>query len=88
MTLNVSGLKSKLLIPEFQELKQYHDIVGLQETKCDDLDTLELSGYTIYTKNRKQFMKRKSGGIAIAYKQCLENYITPIDTDSKLVLWF
>ena len=88
MTLNVCGLKSKLITPEFQELIQYHDIVGLQETKCDDLDTLELSGYTIYTKNRKQFMKRKSGGIAIAYKKCLENYITPIETDSKLVLWF
>ena len=33
-------------------------------------------------------MKRKSGGIAVAYKKCLENYITAIETDSKLVLWF
>ena len=33
-------------------------------------------------------MKRKSGGIAIAYKNYIENFIIPIETDSKLVLWF
>ena len=37
------GLKSKLLIPEFQSF-----LFGLQETYCDDSDTLELEGYNFF----------------------------------------
>ena len=33
-------------------------------------------------------MKRKSGGIAIADRKYLDQYITPIESKSKLVLWF
>ena len=31
LTINVCGLKSKLLIPEFQSFIQDYDIVGIQE---------------------------------------------------------
>ena len=62
--------------------------MGFQESKCDDIDSLEVPGYKIHTQNRKQYMKRKSGCIAIAHKKCLENFISRIENDSKLVLWF
>lgn len=88
LTLNVCGLKSKLLIPEFQSQICDFDIVGLQETKCDDYDTLDIPGFNIFAKHRKSYMRRKSGGIAVAYKKWLEQYLSPIETDSKLVLWF
>ena len=45
LTLNMCGLKSKLLIPEFQFFLFNFDIISLQETYCDDYDTLELEGY-------------------------------------------
>ena len=88
LSINVCGLKSKLIIPEFQSLIQGYDIIGVQETKCDDYDSLVLSEYIFHVKNRKHFMKRKSGGIAIAYRKCLDHYITPtcVESKSKLVL--
>ena len=33
-------------------------------------------------------MKRKPGGVAVAYNKCLEQYIKFVDSDSKLVQWF
>jgi tRNA-binding EMAP/Myf-like protein len=44
------------------------------ETKTDDLDTIELSGYIFKMENRKK-IGRKSGGMILAYKESLENYI-------------
>jgi tRNA-binding EMAP/Myf-like protein len=38
-------------------------------------------------KNRKQ-IGRKSGGMILAYKESLENYIELLDIESKYVLWF
>ena len=47
--INVCGLNSKLLSPEFISLTQHHDIIGLQETTTDDTDTsIVISGYQIY----------------------------------------
>ena len=50
LTLNVCGLKSKLLIPEFQSFLFNVDIIVLQETYCDDYDSLELDGYNFFMK--------------------------------------
>ena len=88
LTLNVCGLKSKLCIPEFQSFISNFDLIGFQETFCDDYDSLDLEGYNVLVKNRKHRMKKKSGGIALAYKKCFEQYIKYVESDSKLVLWF
>ena len=40
----------------------------------------------MFCKNRKY--KKKSGDINLAYKECLDKYVTFIESDSKQVLWF
>ena len=42
----------------------------------------------MHFKHRKNISNHRSGGIALAYKKSLSQYITPIETQSKLVLWF
>ena len=76
------------MFPEFTNLVNEHDIIGLQETKTDQIDDIGLKGYTLYYKHRKNISRRRSGGIALAYKQYLTPYITIIETSSKLVIWF
>jgi exonuclease III len=39
------------------------DIVCLQETKTDDIDKIDLEGYTFKMKNRKTIEEEPSGGI-------------------------
>ncbi|CAG2223100.1 unnamed protein product [Mytilus edulis] len=46
-----------------------------------------LDNYVFKYKNRKKFIN-KSGGIALGYKSYLEDFIKPIDTECKFVLWF
>ena len=44
---------------------------------------------TFYTLNiEKNISRHRSGGIALAYKKTLQQFINPIDSQSKLVLWF
>jgi hypothetical protein len=38
-------------------------------------------------KNGKKF-GRKSGGIILGYKDHLENYIEPLETESNYIFWF
>ena len=42
LSLNVCGLLSKLQIPEFSELLQSYDIIGIQESKTDDVDNVSV----------------------------------------------
>ena len=85
LTLNTCGLKSKLIIPEFCDFISQYDIIGLQETKTNNLDSFEIPGFTTYLKHRKNLSKRKSGGIGIAYRKCLSNYISILENDSKII---
>ena len=85
--MNCCGLKLRLQYPEFCELLNQYDIVCLQETKTDDLDTIEFPGYVISMKNRKKYGK-KSGGIVLAYKESLSDSIEILKSDSDFVLWF
>ena len=62
LTLNTCGLKSKLIISEFCDFISQYDIIGLQETKSDSLDSFDLPGYTLHFKHKKNMSKRKSGG--------------------------
>ena len=87
LSLNCCGVKLRLQYPEFCQLVCNQDIICLQETKTDDLDTIELPGYIFKMKNRIK-IGRKSGGMILAYKESLDNYIELLDIESKYVLWF
>ena len=88
LSLNVCGLRSKTLFPEFNDKISLYDIVGFQETKTDQLDDINIENFICYYKHRKDISTRRSGGIALAYKVFLKPYITIIETDSKLIIWF
>ena len=48
-----------------------------------------MDNFDLLSKHRKKnISKHKSGGIALAYRKSLKQYITLIDTESRLVLWF
>ena len=68
-SLNVCGLRSKTLFPEFHELISNYDIIGFQETKTDQMDDLTLPGFILKFKHRANLPRRRSGGIALAYKK-------------------
>ena len=87
LNLNCCGVKLRLQYPAFCKLVCNQDTICLQETKTDDLDTIELPGYIFKMKNRKK-IARKSGGMILAYKESLENYIELLDIESKYALWF
>ena len=61
LSINVCGLKSKLNIPEFTELINSYDIIGFQETKLDDVDEINIDGYTVICQNRKKKFKVQVG---------------------------
>ena len=88
LTINVCGLKTRTLYPEFISYISMYDIIGIQETKTDSLDEINLPGCIIRFKHRKKISNVKSGGIGIAYKEKYEQYIHFIDSDSNLVQWF
>ena len=53
LSLNVSGLKSKLIIPDFSLLISKYDILCLQESKTDETDCKPdlIPGYISYFNN-------------------------------------
>ena len=87
-TLNVSGLISKSIIPEFKNYMNF-DIIGLQETKMDAVDEQQFfEPFMIYYKSRRKVSKVKSGGLALTVKKEIDKYVTVIESKSSLVLWF
>ena len=88
LSLNVCGLKSKLIHPEFIDLLNQYDIIGLQESKLDDIDIVDIKGFQMYSKNRTAVSRYRSGGITLLIKENLVPFVTVLKNDSKLVLWF
>jgi len=88
LSLNVCGLKSKVNCPEFTNYLNDFSIIGLQETKLNDLDHVELEQFDIFYKNRSINKHRRSGGIALLVKKNISKYVTILETKSKLVIWF
>jgi exonuclease III len=86
--LNVCGISKRLQYPEFDEFVKRFDIIGLQETKVDDSDNLQLPGFTVFTKNRSTLSKVRSGGIALAVKDSISKHFTLVDNTCKYVMWF
>ena len=57
--LNVCGLKSRLLCPDFINIIQQNDICVFTETKLTELDQLDLPlDYKIFVKNSKKLKKK------------------------------
>ena len=85
MSINVCGLKSKLIVPEFCDFLKCHDVNILCETKCDDLDIgmledcLNRLGFVLFLKNRESCSKHRSGGVLVAIKKQLAKLFTSVD---------
>ena len=82
------GLVTKSRYPEFLDLIRNYDIIGIQERKTDDCDYIHIPGYNIYFNNRKNLIRRKSGGIVLLVKEGLQKYVQ-VETrhNSNLILW-
>ena len=86
LSLNACGIISKLNCPDLIGLIQKYDIIGIQETKTDDLDTISIPGYKVFVKNRSCISKN---GIALIVKEAILPYIKVHDTKSSdLILLF
>ena len=88
LSLSVCGLQSKLIIPEFVELINNHNIIGLQETKLDDADTPDIKGYKLFCNNRQRLSRYRSGGTALLIREELLPHIKVHKPTSKLIQWF
>ncbi|CAG2228304.1 unnamed protein product [Mytilus edulis] len=88
LTLNCCGVIKRMHYPEFIDMVQEFDFISLVETKTDDLDKINIPGFTFHLKNRKNIARVKSGGIAFGYKSHLENFVKPVENFSSLVYWW
>ena len=64
------------------------DILCLVETKTDECDIIDISGYTVKLKNRKFMSLKKSGGILLAYTNEYKKYISELPKQCNFTLWF
>ena len=85
--LNVCGLKRRLYYPEFQETFAKFDLFCVTESKLDDTDVISLPGHCFLSQIRKQKFIRRSGGIAVFYKEKFEDKIKILSTESDYILW-
>ena len=75
LTVNVCGIKFKLLLKEFNELIMKYDIICMCEIKCDDVDMsnvrekMDAMGFDIVYKNIYAMCRYKSGGLEILIKR-------------------
>ena len=81
-------MRNKLRYPEFVELINSYDLIGVQETKLDDADCLEIPGYTIVCHNRQTISRYRSGGTALIAKNSILPYLKLEKSNSKLIQWF
>ena len=85
-SLNVCGLKRKVLFPEFSDLVNKYDLFCVCETKLDKYDVINLPGYDFISQCRKQKYICKSGGIGVFVKQSLSVYVSFVESDYDCVL--
>ena len=83
------GLFSKLKFPEFINLINQFDIAGIQKSKTDNTDVINIPGYSVFSHNRARISRFRSGGIILIVKNEIAPFIK-IDQvrHSKLVLLF
>ena len=73
--------------PEFISLIENHDIICVQESKLDDVDCVQINGFTVYTNNRKKITRYRSGGIALIIRNSILSNIEILKNESKLISW-
>lgn len=84
--LNVVGVKSKIICPEFNNFIREFDAIGLQETQIDDLDHVAFHKYDIHFNNRYSIVtSMKSGGIALLANKRVSNSITVFQWNRNLL---
>ena len=88
LSINVCGLKKKLNTPEFVNLINSYDIVGVQETRLDDADNITIPGYTIVCQNRQKLSRCRSGGTAVIIRDTILPHVKFGKSDSKLIQFF
>ena len=82
------------MIPEFKENLCNYSIICLCETKLDDIDNEDISsqldnlGFSVYFKNRKPISNYRSGGLCVIIKKVLQEFVSIVESESKLVQWF
>ena len=62
--------------------------VCIRESKLDQYDLIEISGFQIFTLNTIGKKKNRSGGIAILVKDNICKYVEIFNGSSNDVLWF
>jgi hypothetical protein len=74
--------------PYVIELINKYEILCFVETKTDDADEINLPAFDVIMKNTFKINRTKSGGIVLTFKKHLGDFIHPLESDSKYVLWF
>ena len=69
-------------------LVQQHDLICIQESRLDDLDSVSIPGYQFFVRNRTAISRFRSGGITLIVKDTILPYIHVIKSESKLIMWF
>lgn len=84
LTLNVSGLKSKLSISDYVDTCLKYDVLCFSQIKCDEVDMqcikdfFDNLGYTVIYRVRKTLSVNKSGGILIGVKNSIKSFWKPL----------
>ena len=86
-SLNVCGLKRRILYPESIDLAHNFDILCLSETKLLDTDVISCEEYTFFSHPRKQKFYRRSGGIGFLVRNRIANFVTVVESKSEYIAW-
>ena len=84
-TINVCGLKSKLMSPDFEDFIKEYDFICVTETKLDNYDNISLENYSIITNNRSH-CKHKSGGVVFIYRAVYSQYVKVVAKSKHALL--
>ena len=87
LCINVCGLLSKLLYPDFEEKCQAYDIVCLVESKLGHLDSFDIQNFKILQLLNRKNATSRSGGIAVLIKDAIFEHVKVLQGSSENVLW-
>ena len=92
-SLNVCGLKSRLLSDEFVNSCAEADLNFFQESKTDEIDedeirdTFSKMNMHVLFKHRSKISKYRSGGLVVIYSDRLAGKVLPVNSDIKEIQW-
>ena len=86
-SLNVCGLRHRILYPDFCDLVARYDIFCVSETKLDNFDIIDIPCFDFVSQVRKQKYLRKSGGIGVFINKSISKQVTVLYSESDYILW-